>query len=105
MAREDAGRRRRRVGTHQRHVEAFRLETAPDARSGRARPEPERGAHPRVALGLGRCCYGLELNPFDVDSAVRRWQAYTGNDARHASSGRIFNQMEAERAEEVHNAG
>jgi DNA modification methylase len=56
-----------------------------------------------AAERVGRCCYGLELDPGYVDTIVRRWQAYTGDDARHASSGRSFKELEAERAVEVRN--
>jgi DNA modification methylase len=56
-----------------------------------------------AAERVGRCCYGLELDSGYVDTIVRRWQAYTGDDARHASSGRPFKELEAERAEEVRN--
>jgi DNA modification methylase len=52
---------------------------------------------------VGRCCYGLELDPVYIDTAIRRWQAYTGEDARHAASGKPYNELEAERREEVGN--
>jgi DNA modification methylase len=54
-----------------------------------------------AAERTGRRCYGLELAPFYVDTIVRRWQGYLGEDARHASSGRSFNALEAERREET----
>jgi DNA modification methylase len=56
-----------------------------------------------AAERVGRRCYGLELDPIYVDTIVRRWQAYTGEAACHASSGRPFSELEAERAEEVRN--
>ena len=56
-----------------------------------------------AAERVGRHCYGLELDPIYVDTIVRRWQAYTGEAARDASSGRSFNELEAERTEEVRN--
>jgi DNA modification methylase len=55
-----------------------------------------------AAERTGRRCYGLEIDPRYVDTIVRRWQAYTGEHARHASSGRTFNELEAERAEDTH---
>jgi DNA modification methylase len=58
-----------------------------------------------AAERVGRCCYGLEIDPRYVDTIVRRWQAYTGEEARHALSGKAFNELEAERAEEVRNVG
>ena len=54
-----------------------------------------------AAERVGRRCYGLELDPIYVDTIVRRWQAYTGEAARDASSGRSFNELEAERKDEA----
>jgi DNA modification methylase len=54
-----------------------------------------------AAERTGRRCYGLELDPCYVDTIVRRWQAYSGEDARHATSGRSFNELEAARVEET----
>jgi DNA modification methylase len=54
-----------------------------------------------AAERTGRRCYGLELDPVYVDTVVRRWQAYTGERARHAISGRFFDELEAE-AQERH---
>lgn len=39
-----------------------------------------------------RRAYGLELDPRYVDVAIRRWQAFTGRDAVHATTGLTFNQ-------------
>jgi len=33
----------------------------------------------------------IELDPKYCDLIVRRWQDYTGDVARHADSGRVFN--------------
>jgi DNA modification methylase len=38
----------------------------------------------------GRRCYGMELDPLYVDTAIRRWQRLTGLQATHADSGRTF---------------
>jgi DNA modification methylase len=43
-----------------------------------------------AAERVGRTCYALELDPLYVDTAIRRWQADTGNHAIHAESGRTF---------------
>lgn len=48
-----------------------------------------------AAERTGRRCYGLEIDPQYVDTAVRRWQAFTGGEARHAISGRSFRELEA----------
>ena len=46
-----------------------------------------------AAERTGRRCYGLELDPAYVDTIVRRWQALTGGTARHAASGRTFDDL------------
>jgi DNA modification methylase len=54
-----------------------------------------------AAERTGRRCFGLELDRAHVDTVVRRWQAVTGGNARHAASGRSFDDLasEAEAAE------
>jgi DNA modification methylase len=44
----------------------------------------------------GRRGYGLELDPGYVDTIIRRWQALTGGSARHAASGRSFDDLARE---------
>ncbi len=44
----------------------------------------------------GRVCYGIELNPHNVDTIVRRWQDFTGQNAIQESTGRTFNEIEEE---------
>jgi DNA modification methylase len=46
-----------------------------------------------AAQRTGRMCHGLELDPRYVDVTIRRWQAYTGDRARHAGSGKWFDQL------------
>jgi DNA modification methylase len=55
-----------------------------------------------AAERTGRRCYGLELDPLYVDTIVRRWQKLTGGSARHAASGRSFD--DRAREAEVANA-
>lgn len=50
-----------------------------------------------AAERTGRRCFGLEIDPLYVDTVIRRWQAFTREHARHASSGRSFSEIEAER--------
>jgi len=47
-----------------------------------------------AAEQIGRICYAIELDPSYVDLAVRRWQAYTGDTAKHALSKRSFRDLE-----------
>jgi DNA modification methylase len=49
-----------------------------------------------AAERTGRRCYGIEIDPLYVDVVVRRWQMWTRDRARHAASGRLFNELEAE---------
>jgi len=44
----------------------------------------------------GRACRGIELDPLYVDTAVRRWQKYTGREAAQAD-GTTFNAREEAR--------
>jgi DNA modification methylase len=46
-----------------------------------------------AAERTGRRCRGLELDPGYVDTAIRRWQAFTGDKARHAATGRDFDAL------------
>jgi DNA modification methylase len=49
-----------------------------------------------AAERTGRVCYGMELDPQYVDTAVRRWQAVSGLVAQHSVSGNTFNELEEE---------
>jgi DNA modification methylase len=56
-----------------------------------------------AAERTGRRCYGIELDPGYIDTIIRRWQALTGGSARHAVSGRSFDDLACEA--EANNAG
>ncbi len=49
-----------------------------------------------AAERVGRRCYGLELEPRYVDTVIRRWQAFTGDYAKHAVSNKSFDEIKAE---------
>ena len=49
-----------------------------------------------AAERTGRRCHGMELDPGYVDTSVRRWQKLTGGSARHAASGRNFDDLARE---------
>jgi DNA modification methylase len=49
-----------------------------------------------AAERVGRVCYAMELEPAYVDTAVRRWQRYTGLTAVHEAKGQTFEQCEKE---------
>jgi DNA modification methylase len=45
-----------------------------------------------AAERVGRVCRGIEIDPLYVDTAIRRWQAYTGEAAYDAVTGRSFDE-------------
>jgi DNA modification methylase len=49
-----------------------------------------------AAERTGRVCYGIEIDPAYVDTVVRRWQAFSGQSAIHATSRRTFSELEEE---------
>ena len=49
-----------------------------------------------AAERTGRVCYGMELDPLYVDAVIRRWQVYTGGQARHEAIGCTFDEMASE---------
>jgi DNA modification methylase len=49
-----------------------------------------------AAERTGRRCCGLELDPIYVDTTIRRWEALTGGSARHAGTGRSFDDLARE---------
>ena len=50
-----------------------------------------------AAERIGRVCRGIELDPVFVDLAIRRWQRFTGEQARHAGTGRRFHEVARDR--------
>lgn len=46
-----------------------------------------------AAEKCGRICYGIELDPLYVDTAVRRWEEITGEDSIHAESGKSYKEL------------
>jgi DNA modification methylase len=55
------------------------------------------GATILAAERTGRRAYGVEIDPFYVDTAIARWEKMTGGEARHAS-GKSFAEIKAGRA-------
>ncbi len=54
-----------------------------------------------AAEKVGRRCRGIELDPAYVDTIIRRWQRWSGGLARRRSDGRLFDNLEAEVAEQA----
>jgi DNA modification methylase len=50
-----------------------------------------------AAERVGRICYGMEIDPLYVDTAIRRWQQQTGATAVHATSKKTFDKVVEER--------
>jgi len=50
-----------------------------------------------AAERTGRICRGVELDPLYVDTAIRRWQNLTGQDAVRVSDSKLFRDIEAEK--------
>ena len=48
-----------------------------------------------------RRCYAVEIDPLYVDTAIRRWQAYTGDTATHAVTDRTFDEISRTLGEEA----
>jgi DNA modification methylase len=46
---------------------------------------------------LHRACRTIEIDPKYCDVIVRRWQAFTGRQAVHVSSGLTFDELKAQR--------
>jgi DNA modification methylase len=38
-------------------------------------------------------CYGIEIDPLYVDTPIRRWQTYRGDEAIHTASKKTFAQV------------
>ena len=49
-----------------------------------------------AAERTGRICFGIEIDPLYVDTAIRRWQTFTGRAAINTSCGKTFNELERE---------
>jgi DNA modification methylase len=70
----------------------------------RAEYEPFSGSGSQIiaAEQTGRRCYAMELSPQYVDVAVRRWQQFTGQQARLGESDMTFADIEAAREGNEH---
>lgn len=50
-----------------------------------------------AAQRVGRRCRGIEIDPLYVDATIRRWQKFTGGQAKLAGSERSFDEVEISR--------
>jgi DNA modification methylase len=52
-----------------------------------------------AAERTGRQCYAIELDPIYIDTAIRRWQDFTGGTATHVETGLTFAEMAERRSD------
>jgi DNA modification methylase len=76
----------------QKPVECMKRPIENNSSPGQAVYEPFSGSGTTIIAGemTGRSVYAVELNPLYVDIAVKRWEAFTGEEAIHAGTGETF---------------
>jgi DNA modification methylase len=76
----------------QKPVECMRRPIENNSKAGDAVYDPFLGSGTTMIAAemTGRCCFGVEVAPAYCDVAVLRWQAFTGQAATLAGSGRTF---------------
>ena len=76
----------------QKPVECMRRPMLNNSSPGQAIYEPFLGSGTTLiaAQSSGRVCLGIEIDPFFVDVAIRRWQAFTGEKAKRANDNVLF---------------
>lgn len=89
-AREDGGHGH---GT-QKPVECMRRPIVNNSSAGQAIYEPFSGSGTTIIAceQEARACHAIELSPAYVDVAVKRWQEFTGHEAKLEADGRTFNE-------------
>ena len=48
-----------------------------------------------AAQRVGRVCYGIEIDPLYIDTAIQRWQRFTGENAINEATGETFTQRKS----------
>jgi DNA modification methylase len=84
----------------QKPVECMRRPIENNSSPGQAIYEPFSGSGTTIiaAQMTGRICHAIEIMPDFIDVAVKRWQNFTGNEARLDGDGRSFDEIAAERS-------
>jgi DNA modification methylase len=79
----------------QKPVECMRRPMLNNSSPGQAIYEPFLGSGTTLiaAQSCGRVCFGIEIDPLFVDLVIRRWQAFTGEQAKRASDGANFDAL------------
>ena len=85
----------------QKPVECMRRPMLNNSSPGQAVYEPFSGSGTSIiaAETCGRACYAVELDPAYVDVALRRWEAFTGQQAVLDGDGRTYAEIAGERGE------
>jgi DNA modification methylase len=83
----------------QKPVECMKRPIENNSSPGQAVYEPFSGSGTTIiaAEQTGRACYAIELNPAYVDVAIKRWQAFTGQQATLEATGQTYDALQAER--------
>jgi DNA modification methylase len=79
----------------QKPVECMRRPMLNNSGPGQAIYEPFLGSGTTLiaAQSCERVCFGIEIDPLFVDVAIRRWQAFTGEKAKRANDGALFEEL------------
>jgi DNA modification methylase len=83
----------------QKPVECMRRPMLNNSNAGDTVYEPFLGSGTTLiaAQSSGRTCFAIELDPLYVDVAVRRWQAFTGEQAQLQQNGCTFDDVATQR--------
>ena len=83
----------------QKPVECMKRPIENNSSPGQAVYEPFSGSGTTIIAGemTGRSIHAIELNPAYVDVAVKRWQDFTGKEAKLESTGETFAEMQAKK--------
>jgi len=83
----------------QKPVECMRRPIENNSSAGQAVYDPFVGSGTTIIAAemTGRACHAIEISPAYVDVAVLRWQAFTGQQATHATTGATFAETAAQR--------
>jgi DNA modification methylase len=83
----------------QKPVECMRRPMLNNSSPGQAIYEPFLGSGTTLiaAQSCGRVCFAIELDPLYVDVAIKRWQAFAGEQATLLADRRTFDAVAAER--------
>jgi DNA modification methylase len=85
----------------QKPVECMRRSIENNSSPGQAIYKPFSGSGTTIIAAemTGRSCLAIELDPAYVDVSVKRWQAFTGKEARLEGSGHSFAEVAVVREE------